>query len=365
MHVFELQELEAATESFSPSRIIGKGSHGSVYKGILKDGKHVAIKKQSLGLQKLRDNTKLENEARILSSLPPTPCLINLLGTSHDVSGSKILVTEYMPNGTLHEILHFSTTPPPWPMRVEIALQIAKGVRVLHESTPSIVHRDIKSANILFDKIWSSKLADFGLAIRLHSEDEANLPAGTLGYIDPSYTTPSKLSTKIDVFSYGVLLLELICGRKVIDVLQSPASIVEWAVPLIEQGRTMEVCDKRVHLPRYMVRTIKKLLGLAARCLSPMESIRPSMGEIVANLENSTVEPIQLSLWTNCIRDIILNMMGRRKFKFGGTKCTKMVAVTSSGACADHDRGSSLGSNNNMPKGTLLVKEILADITLK
>ncbi|KAK4405034.1 Serine/threonine-protein kinase-like protein [Sesamum angolense] len=360
MKEFDLQELEVATDSFSSSRIVGKGSHGSVYGGVLKDGNHVAVKKQSLGLQKLRDNTKLENEARILSSLPPHPSLINLLGISHDPFGNRILVTEYMPNGTLHEILHLSASPLPWSKRVEFAIQIAKGVRFIHESDPSIVHRDIKSANVLVDKNWNAKLADFGLAIRLNNKDELNLPAGTIGYLDPSYTTPSKLSTKIDVFSYGVLLLELISSRKVIDVLESPASIVEWALPLIERGRMTEVLDKRVRLPRYMGGTIKQLLRMAARCLSPTECLRPSMGEIVANLEGSIVRPVRLPLSINFIGDIILKILRRKTFKFGGTKRKEMAPIT----CADHDMRS-CDCSKKMSKGTLLVREILADFTLK
>ncbi|KAG8364066.1 hypothetical protein BUALT_Bualt19G0087400 [Buddleja alternifolia] len=361
MKEFELEELEAATESFSPSRLIGKGSHGSVYRGVLKGGRHVAVKKQSLGLRKLRDDSKLENEARILSSLNQNSCLINLLGISHDVSGSKIIVTHYMPNGTLHELLHFSTTAPPWPKRVEIALQIAKGVCFLHESNPSIVHRDIKSANILFDGNWNVKIADFGLAIRLNSADELNLPAGTIGYLDPSYTTASKVSTKTDVFSYGVVLLELISGRKVMDMLKSPPSIVEWAVPLIEKGRFVEVCDERVHLPRYMEATIKRLLGVAVCCLSPMENdLRPSMDEIVMNLKNFViVEPVRFPFLMNFIRDIIFNMMRRRKLKYDA-----MATITTNGACTDHDWESG-HDGNSMSKGTLLVREILADITLK
>ncbi|KAL0412751.1 UNVERIFIED_CONTAM: Serine/threonine-protein kinase-like protein [Sesamum radiatum] len=364
MKEFDLQELELATESFTPARIVGKGSHGSVYRGVLKDGNHIAIKKQSLGLQKLRDNTKLENEARILSPLPPHPSLINLLGISHDPFGNKILVTEYMPNGTLHDILHHSATPLPWSKRVEFAIQIAKGVRFIHESDPSIVHRDIKSANVLVDKNWNAKLADFGLAIRLNSEDELNLPAGTIGYLDPSYTTPSKLSTKTDVFSYGVLLLELVSSRKVIDVIKSPASIVEWALPLIEKGRLTEVLDKRVHLPQYMGSTIKQLLRTASRCLSPTEILRPSMGEIIANLESSIVGPVRLPLSMNFIRDIILKILRRKKFKFNGTKRNEMVLTAISDTCADHDTRNCVCSKK-MSKGTLLVREILTDFTLK
>ncbi|KAL2231414.1 serine/threonine-protein kinase-like protein At5g23170 [Sesamum indicum] len=344
MKEFDLQELEVATDGFSPSRIVGKGSHGSVYRGILKDGNHVAIKKQSLGLQKLGDNTKLENEARILSSLHPHPCLINLLGISYDSFGNKILVTEYMPNGTLHEILHLSAMPLSWPKRVEFAIHIAKGVGFIHESDPSIVHRDIKSANVLVDKNWKAKVADFGLAIR---EDELNVPAGTIGYLDPGYTTPCKLSTKTDVFSYGVLLLELISSRKVIDVVESPASIVEWAVPLIQKGRMMEVVDKRVVLPQYTRRSIKQLLRMAARCLSPTEALRPCMPQILAILESSILSPVPRPLSINLIPEIILKILKSKKMRISGT-------------CEDHDIRS-----KKMSKHTLPVREILIDLTLK
>ncbi|PIN26945.1 Serine/threonine protein kinase [Handroanthus impetiginosus] len=353
MNTYELQELEVATDNFSPSRIVGKGSHGCVYRGVLKDGRPVAIKKQSSELPKLQDNTKLANEARILSTLHPNSYILNLLGISQDTFGNKIIVTEYMQNGTLHEILHVSTTPPPWQKRVEMALQIAKGLCFLHELNPSIVHRDIKSANILFDNNWDARVADFGLAVRLN--DELNLPAGTMGYIDPNYTTPSKLSTKIDVFSYGVVLLELISGRKPIDVIRSPASIVEWAVPLIEHGQVMDVCDGRVPLPRYMGGTIKKLLRLATHCLSLKESIRPSMSEIVTDIENAIEQPIRYDhISINFIRHIIVDILRRRKSKFDGTN----------GVNAQQDGGSSLG-NNKVCNGTLPVREILADLTLK
>ncbi|KAK6143760.1 hypothetical protein DH2020_024108 [Rehmannia glutinosa] len=328
MHVYDLQELKASTDNFSSSRLIGKGSHGSVYKGILKNGSLVAIKKQSLGLQKLQDNTKLENEANILSSVHPNPCLITLLGISHDDYGNKIIVTQYMPNGTLHDLLHVSATDLPWRKRVEIALRIAEG------------------------------LADFGLAVRLGNEVEANkLPAGTIGYIDPSYTTPGELSTKIDVFSYGVVLLELLSGRRAMDVRKSPPSIVEWALPLIERGRAMEVCNERIRLPRgSMARAIRRLVHVAARCVSPKESVRPTMGGIVAILESLTVEPIQLPI---SFRDVVFKMMGRRRFGFDGR-------IKDCGTCGERDdKGSGIVIGNNISKGRLLVREILADITLK
>ncbi|KAL6513178.1 hypothetical protein OROGR_020664 [Orobanche gracilis] len=352
MHLFELQELKEATGNFSPSKLIGKGSHGSVYRGLLKDDNLVAIKKQSLALQKLRDNAKIANEASILSSIDPNSYLINLLGISHDRYGNQFLITRYMPNGTLDQLLHVSATPPSWHKRIEIALQIAKGVRFLHDLSPNpIVHRDIKSANILFDGMWNAKLADFGLAVRLYSGTQEKLPAGTIGYIDPSYTTPDKLSTKIDVFSYGVVLLELVSGRKAMDVSKSPASIVEWALPLIDRGRLTEVCDKRVRLTRYVARAVDQLVHVAARCLSSEECMRPTMGEIVTNLEDLTAGLIRMPVLRKSFRDIIMNMMGLRKSRFGPTKTI--------GTCADHHgRGGDLSANtkkNSVSRGTLLV----------
>lgn len=238
MEEYDYEELVKATENFSPKRLVGKGSHGSVYKGTVKDNKPVAIKEPTYSSEVVHDNSKLDNEIRVLLSLRENPHVINLLGTSHDSANNKnLLVMELMPNGSLHDLLHVCTTPPTWPKRVEIAIRVARAVQFLHEGKPLVIHRDIKSANILFDSNWNAKLADFGLAV-LQSEDQVSqLPAGTIGYLDPCYTTPSKLSTKNDVFSFGVVLLEIISGRKAIDMCRTPASIVDWAVPLIGELR--------------------------------------------------------------------------------------------------------------------------------
>ncbi|KAF2293881.1 hypothetical protein GH714_005387 [Hevea brasiliensis] len=151
MAEFDYQDLVKATEGFSPSRLIGKGSHGSVYKGILlQENKVLAIKKSSIGIDHVsNDNSKkLDNEIFILSSLrDQSPYIINFLGTSHDSAAAaseekiisrKLLVMEFMPNGSLHEMLHVAQTPPSWPKRVEIALQIARAVQSLHESKPLV-----------------------------------------------------------------------------------------------------------------------------------------------------------------------------------------------------------------------------------
>uniref|UniRef100_A0A3Q7ERJ8 Protein kinase domain-containing protein n=1 Tax=Solanum lycopersicum TaxID=4081 RepID=A0A3Q7ERJ8_SOLLC len=305
---FEYKELEKATENFSQSRLIGKGSHGCVYKGILEEGKNiVAIKKQSLGLQKIHDNSKLENEVSILSSLPENSFIVNFLGTSHHDSSSKnetFLIMEYLPNGTLYQMLHAKNNIiPNWPKRAQIAIQVAKAIQFLHQTKPnSIVHRDIKSANILFDSNWNAKLADLGLALRMKNDDQdespsysysynsVTRPAGTIGYLDPDYTKPSKLSTKNDVFSFGVLLFEIMSSRKAIDVSKSPVSIVDWATKLIKEGQSLEICDKRMHVPWYMEATIKNMLSIATRCVSPKKITRPTIEEIVMEMENVIID---------------------------------------------------------------------------
>lgn len=358
MYEFDYEELEAATENFASSRIIGKGSHGCIYRGTLKDGTVVAIKKQSLGLQKLQDNSKLDNEIRILLSLPPNPYLISLLGTSRDCAGNRVLVMEHMPNGTLHDLLHAAPSPPPWPKRVQAAIQVAKAVQFIHEAEPLVIHRDIKSANILFDVDWNARLADFGLAVRrsgqqVDSDSSLSRPAGTIGYLDPCYTAPCRLSTKNDVFSFGVVLLELISATKAIDVSRDPSSIVEWALPLIEEDRMEEICDERVTLPAYMESRVRHMLSIAARCVSSDEDHRrPSMGEVVDEMENCFVERVRYSLWI----DILEACLKRRPHRAVAKRKGDAVIVAAAAAAA---------TTVTTGHGKMLLREVLADITLE
>ncbi|KDP42413.1 hypothetical protein JCGZ_00210 [Jatropha curcas] len=352
MAEFEYQELLKATEGFSPSSLIGKGSHGSIYKGIFQEKEILAIKKPSFGLD--HDNSKkLENEISVLSSLQEakSPYIINFLGTSHDSEKqSKILIMEFMPNGSLHDLLHVAKTPLSWSKRVEIALQLARAIQILHEGKPLIIHRDIKSANVLFDSNFNAKLADYGLAVSSTRVDPPSQPAGTIGYMDPCYTIPSKLSPKNDVYSYGVVLLELISSRRAIDVNRTPASIVEWAIPLIEtQKNTIleEICDPRIGLPPiFLEGIIKHLLYVGARCVSYKEENRPSMADIVTGIDSGfglvdrvKVVSSHLPSWSSVIRSFIVT---RRQKKLGKK-----------------------GDYSDISKGKFLLREILADITLK
>ncbi|CAL4893330.1 unnamed protein product [Urochloa decumbens] len=287
---FDYAELEAATSHFADAALLGRGSHGAVYKAVLPSGRAVAVKRPS------PRRPEVDNEIRILSSLRG-PRLVNLLGFSDPGPGAapnapaaRLLVVEYMPNGTLYDLLHSNPRPPGWPRRLRLALQTARALRALHDADPPVIHRDVKSANVLLDANLDARLGDFGLALRVPKATGANAaaaatpaPAGTLGYLDPAYVTPESLSTKTDVFSFGILLLEIMSGRKAIDVQHSPPSVVEWAVPLLRKGRVAALFDPRVAPPRDPAAR-KDLAALAASCVRSCRERRPSMSDIVERL---------------------------------------------------------------------------------
>lgn len=310
MRNYAYGDLEVATKGFAVERLIGKGSHGRVYIGALEGGKVVAVKKASEGLCLLQDDSRLGNEAEILSSLS-TPRIVNLLGVSNDLEGRKVLVMEFMHNGSLEDCLHYTAYPPPWPRRSLMILQIAMAIQALHEASPPIIHRDVKSANILIDSQWNARLADFGLAVRVRSSDEPHVhndgvvPAGTIGYLDPSYTSPTSLSPKNDIFSFGVLLLEIVSGRRAMDIGMEPPSITEWAVPLIDQDQMAEIYDSRVPIDKNMERVAWSMLKMAKRCVATEEEeqIRPTIREIVTELRTVLDESHRASLW-NTIKKI-------------------------------------------------------------
>ncbi|CAI0375235.1 unnamed protein product [Linum tenue] len=338
-----------ATGGFSPSNLIGRGSHGSVYKAFLHPNQVVAVKRSSSGHHKhiaLENSCKLENEIRTLSSLQErrqSPSyIINFLEKAE-----RLLVMEYLPNGSLEDLLHDNRSCPSWARRVEIVAQLARAVEFLHEGCKPlcIVHRDLKPSNILFDSSWKLKLADFGLAVSRRHSESTNQPAaaGTIGYMDPCYTTSNKLTTKVDVYSFGVVVLEIISGRKAIDVARSPSSIVDWSTGLIGEQRTMEICDVAAGLPEYFIAgTVEKLLYVAARCVSSNPDDRPTMGEVVAGLVGfcgpvvRRPDRVRMPGWMDLVRRKLKRV--RKKRDDGG--------------------------QSQRSKGKLLLWELLADITL-
>ncbi|KAL4355496.1 hypothetical protein GQ457_06G033340 [Hibiscus cannabinus] len=292
---FDYADLEAATNGFSDQRLLGKGSHGSVYKAVLK-GRHVAIKKPSSRNQET--NPEADNEIEILSKIQ-SPGLVNLLGFSIDAR-DHLLVVEFMSNGTLYDVLHSNSSSRPlnWGRRIRLALQVAKALETLHSQNPPIIHRDVKSANVLIDRNFNARLGDFGLALRCGVDDyrlRSTPPAGTMGYLDPCYVTPDNLSTKTDVFSFGILLLEIISGRKAIDVAHSPPSIVDWAIPLVKKGKIVAVYNPRIAPPADPI-VRKQLAVIAAKCVRSCRERRPTMKEVAGWLTGLS-KLVPLHLW--------------------------------------------------------------------
>ncbi|KAK7282872.1 hypothetical protein RIF29_11966 [Crotalaria pallida] len=310
--IFNYTDLVAATNSFSADNFLGKGSHGSVYKATLHSGKLIAaVKTTKLPTSSSRHHhtttcsgcghctSPAENEIEILSHVT-SPRIVNLIGFSTDQNDTKLIVVEYMPNGSLHELLHSTTSRPPgWARRVKLTLQVARAVQALHSSNPPVIHRDIKSSNVLIDYERRARLGDFGLALRGHVEDvrvKCTPPAGTLGYLDPCYLAPEDLSAKSDVFSFGILLLEIISGRNAIDVNYSPPSVVDWAVPLIRRGEFDGICDRRIGAPADAA-VVRELAVLAARCVRKTAERRPSMAEVVECVKNARRRIGAVAVW--------------------------------------------------------------------
>ncbi|CAM8910491.1 unnamed protein product [Rhodiola kirilowii] len=303
---FHYSDLEAATSNFSDRKLLGRGSHGTVYKAVLRNGRHVAVKKPAKNLTPRLPSSssssgrvnEVDNEIDILSKLR-SPRLVNLVGFSND-RRDRLLVMEFMSNGTLYDVLHSNPRPPNWGRRIRLALQTAKAVHILHSCSPPVIHRDIKSANVLIDRNFNARLGDFGLALRCHLDDyrlKSTPPAGTMGYLDPAYVTPDNLSTKSDVFSFGILLFEIISGRKAIDVAYSPPSIVDWAVPLVKKGKLLSIYDPRIApLKDLVVR--KQLALIAAKCVRSCSERRPSMNQVVDWLAGLS-KLVPLHSWNN------------------------------------------------------------------
>lgn len=322
---FSYTDLEAATGGFSPDCFLGKGSHGSVYKAVLNNGKLVVAVKKST-LTRNSDNITSpctvppgENEIEILSNIQ-NPRFVNLLGYCYDSDGNKLIVVEYMANGSLFDLLHSNIQPPDWPKRVRFALQIARAVEALHSSNPPVIHRDIKSSNVLIDGDWNARLGDFGLALRGNVEDmkiKCTPPAGTLGYLDPAYIAPDNLSVKSDVFSFGILLLEIISGRNAIDVNFSPPFVVEWALPLIKHGEFVAIFDPRIDLPDDLL-VLQQLAILAVKCVRSMAEKRPSMSEIVESLRIAD-KCVSSPMWNNLRRQSWKQSLSSTKQQLLGT----------------------------------------------
>ncbi|XP_057810669.1 LEAF RUST 10 DISEASE-RESISTANCE LOCUS RECEPTOR-LIKE PROTEIN KINASE-like 1.2 [Salvia miltiorrhiza] len=281
--LFTYEELMEATNSFDPSKEVGDGGYGTVYHGKLKDGREVAVKR--LHEHNCRRMEQFMNEIKILTSLRHNH-LVSLYGCSSASTKDLLLVYEYIPNGTLSDHLH-AATPLPWPHRIRIALETAAALAYLHKS--DIIHRDVKTSNILLDANFSVKLADFGLSrLDAGAAHVSTAPQGTPGYVDPSYHRSYRLSSKSDVYSFGVVLVELVSSRPAVDVSRpsDEINLASLAVTRIERGAVEELVDESLGfgMDAGIARMITAVARLALRCLQAEKEARPSMDEVLSCL---------------------------------------------------------------------------------
>ncbi|XP_050380514.1 probable serine/threonine-protein kinase PBL7 [Argentina anserina] len=293
VQVFTFKQLHSATGGFSKSNVVGKGGFGMVYRGVLHDGRKVAIKlMDQAGRQ---GEEEFEMEVELLSRLR-SPYLLPLLGYCSDNS-RKLLVYEFMANGGLQEHLYpvsggsnALSTKLDWETRLRIALEAAKGLEYLHEQvSPPVIHRDFKSSNILLDKTFHAKVSDFGLA-KLGSDKAGGHVStrvlGTQGYVAPEYALTGHLTTKSDVYSYGVVLLELLTGRVPVDMKRAPGEgvLVSWALPqLTDREQVVQIMDPALE-GRYSMKEVIQVAAIAAMCVQPEAGYRPLMADVVQSL---------------------------------------------------------------------------------
>ncbi|WVY89648.1 hypothetical protein V8G54_035162 [Vigna mungo] len=301
---FTLAELVAATDNFSLENKIGAGSYGVVYRGKLADGREVAIKRGETGTKMKKFQEKesaFESELAFLSRLHHKH-LVRLVGFCEE-KDERLLVYEYMKNGALYDHLHdknnvdkSSSVLNSWRMRIKIALDASRGIEYLHNyAVPSIIHRDIKSSNILIDATWTARVSDFGLSLMSPESDLDYRPtkaAGTVGYIDPEYYGLNVLTAKSDVYGLGVVLLELLTGKRAIfkndENGGTPVSLVDFAVPVIMAGELAKILDPRVEPPELNETEAVELVAYTAmHCVNLEGKDRPTMADIVANLERA------------------------------------------------------------------------------
>lgn len=307
---FSYDELAAATGGFSQANMLGQGGFGYVYKGTLPNAKEVAVKQLKAGSG--QGEREFQAEVEIISRVHHRH-LVSLVG--YCIAGEqRMLVYEFVPNGTLEYHLHEEGRPTmDWQTRLKIALGSAKGLAYLHEDChPKIIHRDIKTANILLDYNFEAMVADFGLA-KLSNDNHTHVSTrvmGTFGYLAPEYASSGKLTEKSDVFSFGVMLLELITGRRPVDTVlaYTDDSLVEWARPLttraLEEGNYEELVDSRL-VNNFDAGEMTRMVASAAACVRHSARRRPKMSQIVRALEgdvslealNEGVKPGQSSVF--------------------------------------------------------------------
>ncbi|KAL6842354.1 hypothetical protein ACP4OV_027781 [Aristida adscensionis] len=290
LRVFTFQELRAATRGFSRSLMLGEGGFGCVYRGAIRGaaGGVVDVAIKQLGRRGLQGHKEWMTEVSVLGVVEHAN-LVRLIGycAEDDERGMQLLlVYEFMPNGSLADHLSArSPRPASWAMRLRVALDTARGLKYLHEESEiKIIFRDLKPSNILLDEKWNAKLSDFGLA-RLGPQEGSHVSTavvGTIGYAAPEYIHTGRLSTKNDIWSYGVVLYELLTGRRPLDRNRprGEQNLVDWVKPYSDAKKLETVMDPRLE-GNYCIKSAAKLASVANKCLVRHARYRPKMSEVL------------------------------------------------------------------------------------
>ncbi|GFY82568.1 malectin/receptor-like protein kinase family protein [Actinidia rufa] len=293
---FSLSEILTATNNFDDASVIGIGGFGKVYKGSIDNNGTITV-----AIKRLKDESKqgakeFWTEVKVLSKLRHTH-LVALIGYCKECE-EMILVYEYIVHGTLEDHLYKRSTKESgtsiphltWEQRLQICVGSARGLDYLHTGThQSVIHRDVKTTNILLDEEWVAKISDFGLSKSTTSQSMTHVSTelkGTRGYLDPEYFYTHNLTTKSDVYAFGVVLLEVLCGRPPVDVKleEEQISLVLWAQNYIKKGKPERIVEPFL-IGQMSSQCLKLFVDVANHCLQTSSKARPTMAEVVGRLE--------------------------------------------------------------------------------
>jgi serine/threonine protein kinase len=285
--IFSIEDLEKATNNYDQSRVLGQGGYGTVYKGVLPNNEVVAIKKS-----KICDQSQVEqfiNEVIVLTQINHRN-VVKLLGCCLETE-VPLIVYEFITNGTLFDHIHDRSLSSllSWERRLKIAAETAGALAYLHSATSMpVIHRDVKTTNILLDDNYTAKVSDFGASrlVPLDCTQLTTLVQGTFGYLDPEYFHSSQLTEKSDVYSFGVVVAELLTGERALsfDRLESDRNLAMYFVSTIKEDRLLQILEDDI-INEANTEQLKEVANLAKRCLRVRGEDRPTMKEVAMELE--------------------------------------------------------------------------------